>query len=61
MQAKEKYPQHNVSNSKENLRVKIIQTALFLKKTLVNNHTTIISPTFYTALVLASNWRQDLL
>jgi hypothetical protein len=32
MQAKEKYPQHNVSNSKENLRVQIIQMALFLKK-----------------------------
>jgi hypothetical protein len=32
MQAKEKYPQHNASNSQENLRVQIIKTAFILKK-----------------------------
>jgi hypothetical protein len=38
MQAKEKYPQHNVSNSKENLRGQIIQTALIFKKVCKQSH-----------------------
>jgi hypothetical protein len=38
MQAKEKYPQHNVSNSKEILQVQIIQMALILKKVCKQSH-----------------------
>jgi hypothetical protein len=38
MQAKEKYPQLNVSNSKENLRVQIIHTALILKQVCKQTH-----------------------
>jgi hypothetical protein len=50
MQAKEKYQQHNASNSKENLLSLNNSDGPDLKRKYVNNHTTIASPSLQRSL-----------